>query len=264
MVGLVRPRPHSPSLRKSNKQQSSCFVQVSRHRGFQFPRAPTTNNSTNTNNTAALFEPHAIQGFVQSFPGFVTVAYSPRAIMSVNVNMDMQKPPQKQAHVLPASVNNLSFARPIQNWHNPWSIPKEILIKSLKRYSPNAYESRIPRVSPEPICSGVEVPIREGSQRVFHDHARLPRLEASACGRSPLALLSARRAAYAGSRAAGTAEWWPSELDDLVEGLEARACWGGLPHTSSLSFYPRGQRLLTRACTVCLSVETNIELWRQA
>ena len=36
-VGLVRPRPHSPSLRKSNKQQSSCFVRVSRHRGFQFP-----------------------------------------------------------------------------------------------------------------------------------------------------------------------------------------------------------------------------------
>ena len=114
LVGLVRPRPYSPSLRKSNEQQSSCFVQVSRHRGFQFPRAPTTNNSTNTNNTAALFEPHAIQGFVQSFPDFVTVAYSPRAIMSVNVNMDMQKPPQKQAHFLPASVNNLSFARRIK------------------------------------------------------------------------------------------------------------------------------------------------------
>ena len=155
MVGLVRPRPHSPSLRKSNEEQSSCFVRVSRHRGFQFPWASTTNNSTNTNNTAALSKPHAIQGFVQSFPDFVTVAYSPRAIMSVNVNMDMQKPPQKQAHVLPACVNNLAFARPIQNWHNPWSIPKEIPIKSLKRYSSNAYESRIPRVSPEPICPGV-------------------------------------------------------------------------------------------------------------
>ena len=83
-------------------------------------------------------------------------------------------------------------------------------------------------------------PLEMEVRGVFHDHARLPRLEASACGRSPLALLSARRAAYAGARAAGAAEWWPSELEDLVEGLYGRACWGGLPHTSSLSFYLAG------------------------
>ena len=54
-----------------------------------------------------------------------------------------------------------------------------------------------PGFSLHPSVQVFRCPLEKEVRGVFHDHARLPRLEASACGRSPLALLSARRAAYA-------------------------------------------------------------------